>query len=275
MTGPSMLPQSERVRLRVLWSCVRFVHEEDPMLLLILIACNAVPAGSAAQADPWAAPLRGSWVRTVPAATGDVVLASHDSGVEIVVGAAENLNVRQAAAFLAGDIETISGYRPPIVSTPTTGRTSIRLATVGNGPLPAAIDAAALRGQWESYRVVTAPQTVWLVGSNPRGTAFAAYTLSERLGVDPLYLWPEYVRVQRRFEVQQRASDWGLYYTSHHYDILVSNPFGLTTFNLAAERGVRPDYDWFSNRDGLLTFWRGGVAENHNLDVIWPVGLRN
>ena len=319
------------------------------MLLLILIACNAVPAGSAAQADPWAAPLRGSWVRTGPAATGDVVLASHDSGVEIVVGAAENLNVRQAAAFLAGDIETISGYRPPIVSTPTTGRTSIRLATVGNGPLPAAIDAAALRGQWESYRVVTAPRTVWLVGSNPRGTAFAAYTLSERLGVDPLYLWtgyvPEhrdplvlkgirfaqgpptfryrgffhddedilprpfdargyplqtgdvplawyrrffetalrlrmnmvapYVRVHRRFEVQQLASDWGLYYTSHHYDILVSNPFGLTTFNLAAERGVRPDYDWFSNRDGLLTFWRGGVAENHNLDVIWPVGLRN
>src|SRR5205807_1818942 len=84
-----------------------------------------------------------------------------------------------------------------------------------------------------------------------------------------------YVRVHRRFEVQQLASDWGLYYTSHHYDILVSNPFGLTTFNLAAERGVRPDYDWFSNRDGLLTFWRGGVAENHNLDVIWPVGLRN
>src|SRR3989440_169978 len=349
MTGPSMLPQSERVRLRVLWSCVRFVHEEDPMLLLILIACNAVPAGSAAQADPWAAPLRGSWVRTGPAATGDVVLASHDSGVEIVVGAAENLNVRQAAAFLAGDIETISGYRPSIVPTPTAGRTSIRLATVGNGTLPAAIDAGTLRGQWEAYRVVTAPRTVWLVGSNARGTAFAAYTLSERLGVDSLYLWtgyvPEhhdplvlkatrfaqgpptfrfrgffhddedilprpfdargyplqtgdvplawyrrffetalrlrmnmvapYVRVHRRFEVQQLASDWGLYYTSHHYDLLVSNPFGLVTFNPAAERGVRPDYDWVTNRDGLLAFWRGGVTENHDLDVIWPVGLRN
>jgi len=317
--------------------------------ILLLLACNVVPSGSAAQADPWAAPVRGSWVRTGPAARGDVVLASRDSGAEIVVAAAENLNVRQAATFLAGDIESISGYRPPIVATATAGRTSIRLATVGNGPLPAAIDAAALRGQWESYRVVTAPRTVWLVGSNPRGTAFAAYTLSERLGVDPLYLWtgyvPEhrdplvlkgtrfaqgpptfryrgffhddedilprpfdargyplqtgdvplawyqrffetalrlrmnmvapYVRVHRRFEVQQLASEWGLYYTSHHYDILVSNPFGLTTFNLAVERGVRPDYDWLTNRDGLLTFWRGGVTENHTLDVIWPVGLRN
>src|SRR5207245_3248040 len=106
-----------------------------------------------------------------PAARGDVLLASLDSGAEIVVGAAENLNVRQAAVFLAGDIETISGYRPPIVTTPTAGKTSIRLATMGTGPLPAAIDAAALGGQWESYRVVTAPRTVWLVGSNPRGTA--------------------------------------------------------------------------------------------------------
>src|SRR5437879_13927053 len=82
-------------------------------------AGSLVPAGSAARADPWAAPVRGSWVRTGPAARGDVVLASHDSGAEIVVGAAENLNVRQAAVFLAGDIETISGYRPPIVTTPT------------------------------------------------------------------------------------------------------------------------------------------------------------
>ncbi|HMC19575.1 MAG TPA: glycosyl hydrolase 115 family protein, partial [Gemmatimonadales bacterium] len=278
-----------------------------------------------------------------------MLLASGSSGAEIVVGAAEDLNVRQAATFLAGDIEAISGYRPPVVAAPTAGKTSIRLVTVGNGPLPSAIDVATLRGQWEAYRVITAPATVWLVGSNPRGTAFATYTLSERLGVDPLYLWTgyvpahhdplvlkatrfaqgpptfryrgffhddedilprpfdargyplqtgdvplawyrryfetalrlrmnmvaPYVRVHRRFEVQQLASDWGLYYTSHHYDILVSNPFGLTTFNLAAERGVRPDYDWFTNRDGLLTFWRGGVAENHDLDVIWPVGLRN
>src|SRR2546427_12676123 len=153
-----------------------------------------VPAGGAAQADPWAAPVRGCWVRTGPAARGGVVLAARDSGAEIVVGAAENLNVRQAAVFLAGDIEAISGYRPPIVTTPTptptppAGRTSIRLVTVGNGTLPAAIDAGTLRGQWEAYRVVTAPRTGWLVGSNPRGTAFAAHTLSERVRAGSLEL---------------------------------------------------------------------------------------
>jgi hypothetical protein len=220
--------------------------------------------------------------------------------------------------------------------------------TLGHGEVPAAVDAGALQGQWESYRIVTAGRDVWLVGANPRGTAFAAYTLSERLGIDPLYIWtgyaPQhrdplvlkrtsfaqgppafryrgffhddedllprpfdangyplqtgdvpldwykrffetavrlrmnmvapYTRVHRRYEVQKLASDWGLYYTSHHYDILVSNPFGLTTFNLAAERGVRPEWNWFTNRDGMLKFWRGGLMENKDLDVIWPVGMR-
>ncbi len=231
---------------------------------------------------------------------------------------------------------------------PSGDRTSLRLVTLGHGELPPELDAGALQGQWESYRIVTVGRTVWLVGSNPRGTAFAAYALSERLGIDPLYLWtgyaPEhhdplvlkrtrfaappptfryrgffhddedilprpfdergyplqtgdvpldwykrffetalrlrmnmvapYVRVHRRYEVQKLASDWGLYYTSHHYDILVSNPFGLVRFNLATERGVRPEWNWFTNREGMLKYWRAGVLENRDLDVIWPVGMR-
>lgn len=318
-----------------------------PYLVVALLALRATHA--AAQNASWSAPVRGSWVETGPAAPGDVVLAGHGVASEIVVDSAEASNVRQAAEFLAGDIEKISGYRPPIVAAPSGDRTSIRLVTLGDGDVPKAVNASAMRGQWEAYRIATDGRTVWLVGSNPRGTAFAAYTLSERLGIDPLYRWTGYVpehhdplvlkrtrfaqhpptfrfrgffhddedilphpfdargypsqlgdvplewyeryfetalrlrmnmvapytRVHRRYEVQKLASDWGLYYTSHHYDILVSNPWGLTRFNLAAERGVRPEYDWFRNRDGLLTFWRGGVLENRDLDVIWPVGMRN
>ena len=314
-----------------------------------LLALGALASSMAsAQTSPWTAPLRGSWVQTGPPAQGDVILAGKDHAGEIVVSDQENSAVHQAAEFLAGDIERISGYKPPVVKSPGADRVAIRLVTMGHGEVPVAIDAAAMQGQWESYRIVTAGSTVWLVGSNPRGTAFAAYTLSERLGIDPLYIWtgysPEhrdplvlkrtsftqgppafryrgffhddedllprpfdangyplqtgdvpldwykrffetalrlrmnmvapYTRVHRRYEVQKLASDWGLYYTSHHYDILVSNPFGLTTYNLAAERGVKPDWNWFTNRDGMLKFWRGGLMENKDLDVIWPVGMR-
>ena len=319
-------------------------------ILYFLPALCALSSGRAwAQNSPWSTPLRGSWVRTGAAAPGDVILAGRDATCQIVVADDENAAVHQAAGFLAADIEKISGYRPPVVNLPAGGRVHIRLVTLGHGPIPAEVNAGAMQGEWESYRIVTAGQDVWLAGSNPRGTAFAAYTLSERLGLDPLYIWtgyrPEhrdplvlehiarfvqpppafrfrgffhddedllprpfdangnplqtgdvplewykrffetalrlrmnmvapYTRVHRRYEVQKLASDWGLYYTSHHYDILVSNPYGLERYHLAADRGVRPEWNWFTNRDGMLKFWRAGVLENRDLDVIWPVGMR-
>jgi hypothetical protein len=317
------------------------------MLRAVLVL--ALTSLASAQNAPWSTPLRGSWVQENVPSAGGITLASPGAVADIVISDAEPSNVRQAAEFLAGDIEQISGHKPPIVRAPVAGHASIRLTTLGRGDAPpAAINTSAIQGQWESYRIVTQPGAVWLVGSNPRGTAFAAYTLSERLGIDPLHIWtgyrPDhrdplilkrtdftqgppafryrgffhddedllprpfdangyplqtgdvplvwyqrffetalrlrmnmvapYVRVHRRYEVQKLASDWGLYYTSHHYDILVSNPFGLERFNLAAERGVRPDWNWFTNRDGMLKFWRGGVLENKELDVIWPVGMR-
>jgi hypothetical protein len=317
------------------------------MTLRALLLLVFIPAAFA-QTATWTAPLRGAWASTGPDAAGDVTLASPNSVCQIVVATAENAAVHQAAEFLAADIEKISGHKPEIAATPAAGRVTIRLVTVGNGALPAAIPAASLQGKWESYRILTEGTTVWLAGSNPRGTAFAAYTLSERLGIDPLYIWTgyrpvhrdplilkhadftqappafryrgffhddedllprpfdangnplqtgdvplewyqrffetalrlrmnmvaPYTRVHRRYEVQKLASDWGLYYTSHHYDILVSNPFGLERFGLAKERGIRPEWNWFTNREGMLTFWRGGVLENRALDVIWPVGMR-
>ena len=74
--------------------------------------------------------------------------------------------------------------------------------------------------------------------------------------------------------MQKTASDWGLFYTSHHYDILLSNPHGFTLFGLAEKRGVTGGWDWLQNRENMLKYWAGGVRENGELDCIWPVGLR-
>lgn len=309
-------------------------------------------------AQEWTGPVRGSWVRADSTPQpGDIVLVEpKGSNCEIVVAPGESTAVQQAARFLAGDIEAITGFRPPIVTAASGQPVAIHLATLASGgtpastpALPAGVRADALKNQWEAYQVLTADRAVWLIGSNFRGTAFASYTLSERLGIDPLYLWtgykpahhdrlvlartdffsgpptfryrgffhddedvlprpfdelgyplqtgtvPQvwyerffetalrlrlnmvapYVRVQRPFEVQKLASDWGLIYTSHHYDILLSNPWGFTRFGLARARGAGEQWDWFKNREGMLNFWRGGVTENAALDCIWPVGLRD
>lgn len=316
-------------------------------LLTLFLSAALALLGPPASAQAWNAPVRGSWVRPGAAQAGDLVLAAAGKGCVLVVGPTEPPAVRQAARFLAGDIQKISGYRPPITTKAAAGRAAIHLVTLGSGPVPASLGAAKMAGLWEAHQIVTRGPEVWLVGSNFRGTAFAAYTLSERLGIDPLYLWTGYtpgqhktlvlkavhyyappptfrfrgmfhddedilprpivngipsqngtvptvwyarffetalrlrmnmvapfVRVQRPYEVRKMASDWGLYYTSHHYDSLLSNPYGYDRFGLAKARGVTGPYDWISNKGGVLKFWQGGLDENRDLHCIWPVGLR-
>lgn len=287
---------------------------------------------------------RGSWVQTGTKQPGDISLQN----CQIVIDQAESSIVQKAGRLLAADIKKISDQEIPVKGTADTGKVSIRLTTLGNTKLPAGIDIKRLKGQWEAYQIVTTDNAVWLVGSDARGTAYAAYTLCERLGIDPLYIWTNfkpvqyehlilkktshfvaspkfkyrgffhddedilprpfnvidlpiwtgdvatfwyehyfetalrlrqnmvapYTRVHRRYEIQKMASDWGLYYTSHHYDILLSNPFGFENFKLAEQRGVTPQWNWFENKDNMIKYWSAGVEENKNLDAIWPVGLR-
>ena len=79
------------------------------MLLSGLMVCGP------ASAQQWTDHVRGSWVAD-PAAhdKNNVVLVDGESVCDIVVADTENSAVKQAATFLAGDIEAISGKRPKI-----------------------------------------------------------------------------------------------------------------------------------------------------------------
>ena len=70
------------------------------------------------------------------------------------------------------------------------------------------------------------------------------------------------------------ASDWGLIYTSHHYDSLLSNPWGFTRFGLAAARNAGTEWDWFNNRKGCSTSGAAACSRIAISTSIWPVGLR-
>lgn len=307
------------------------------LLTIWLISCSAI-------AQEWEGQVRGSWISNDQEG---LELVKEKTVVDIVVSKNANPNVKQAAIFLASDLEKVTGQKPAIVSAIPKEKPFIKLATVGKDKVPASFNS--LKGKWEAHKIKTIENGIWLVGSNPRGTAFAVYTLCERLGVDPLHCWTDYtpdkheilriktidysaeeptfkyrgffhddedilpnekdergnsifaggtvdkiwyerffetalrlrmnqvapfVRVQRSDEIRKMASDWGLFYSSHHYDILLSNPFGYNRFGLAKERNVEGKYDWANNQEGINKYWKGGLDENKQLDCIWPVGLR-
>ena len=301
-------------------------------------------ASNTSNASPSDLKIRGSWVRIGVAQPGDLLLKN----CEIIVDKNEHTAVQQAAKFLALDLQKISGELPIISNTNTGNKIQIRIATLGNGEIPKELKLDRLKAKKEAYQIISLKNSVWLIGADFRGTAYAAYTLGERLGIDPLYLftgytaiknphltlkkvdhfedqptvkyrgffhddedvlprpfdrygfplrigdvpleWYQkffetalrlrmnmvapYVRVHRRYEVQKCASDWGLYFTSHHYDILCSNPFGIERFHLAEKRGVTTEWDWFKNKENMIRYWRGGVEDNKGVNTIWPVGLR-
>ena len=60
------------------------------------------------------------------------------------------------------------------------------------------IDVSAIKGKWESFvtAVVNDPisgsaQALVIAGSDPRGTIFGIYDISEQIGVSPWYFWAD------------------------------------------------------------------------------------
>ena len=86
-----------------------------------------------------------------------------------------------------------AGTSPPSSRRRPRDRVNIRLVTLGHGEVPAAINAGAMQGQWESYRIVTAGRDGLARWAPTRAAPRSPPTrLSERLGIDPLYIWTGY-----------------------------------------------------------------------------------
>ncbi|MES2444041.1 MAG: glycosyl hydrolase 115 family protein, partial [Pseudomonadota bacterium] len=135
------------------------------------------------------------WIDTAPGAQGFAVAGSA-GGATVVVAAGDHEVVRIAAGDLQRDIATVSGR--------TAGPEQIWAGTLGRSPAidrlvrEHRIDAAQLKGAWESFLIVTVenpaphvPRALVIVGSDRRGTAYGIYELSRAIGVSPWHWWAD------------------------------------------------------------------------------------
>ena len=113
--------------------------------------------------------------------------------------------VKRVAGDLQADIERVSGIKPTLSRyMPNPAATVVVIGTIGRCPLidrlmyDGKLDAAAIRGKWESWIVQTidAPfpgiaRALVIAGSDKRGTIFGVYDLSEQMGVSPWYWWAD------------------------------------------------------------------------------------
>ncbi len=137
---------------------------------------------------------------------GEFALVHDGVAAPVVFAAPEDFKVVAIAANdFAADVERVTGIKP-VVRTNAAGLSgpAVLIGTLGHSPiidrLAAAgkLDAAALRGKWESF-IITAvseplpgvPAAVVVAGSDRRGTAYGVYELSQTIGVSPWHWWAD------------------------------------------------------------------------------------
>lgn len=83
-----------------------------------------------------------------------------------------------------------------------------------------------------------------------------------------------YTRARRSRLVNELASDYGMILTSHHYDALLSNPWGFRRHGLAREQGVEPVWNYLTNKDGMVEYLSNAVKDLNDLETVWVIGVR-
>jgi len=167
------------------------------LAMLVLVAAGA--------AVPAAAATGGPTVVSFTPSKGAVVLADGARVAPLFVDAGDWPGVVRATGDLQADIERVTGRRPRLEpGAAPSGDTAVIIGTIGRSRLVdrliarGKIDAAKVKGRWESYliQVVNAPlpgiaRALVVAGSDKRGTIFGIYELSEQVGVSPWYWWAD------------------------------------------------------------------------------------
>lgn len=123
------------------------------------------------------------------------------------------------AHLLAEDIERVTSVKPKVIT--DLPKASGNVIVIGNVQstlikkfLTKKVDFInKLQGKWESFglNIVDKPigtisKALVIAGSDPRGTAFGVFTLSEQIGVSPWYWWADMpVKKSEELTVQQES----------------------------------------------------------------------
>ena len=146
--------------------------------------------------------LQANQVLRVNSQQGSFPLFAQGRAASICVSANEPLVVQKAVSLLADDVERVTKCRPEIDR--QMDRLNIVVGTIGQDPSidrliqKYHIDITSIRDRWECFLLKVIDHRLLILGSDPRGTAYGVFTLSEALGVSPWYWWADVPVVQRQ-----------------------------------------------------------------------------
>ena len=147
-----------------------------------------------------------SWGQINVKETGDgtafPLVASHK--VVIYYDAGDYNVVGKTACLLAEDIKRVTNKKIAVSSKKVSSEYAVVVGTVGHNAFidqlvaEGQLDVSAISGGWEQFVIKTievpvkgVKKVLVIAGCDRRGTAYGVFTLSEAMGVSPLYWWAD------------------------------------------------------------------------------------
>jgi hypothetical protein len=145
-------------------------------------------------------------IKDTAEAPADFPIVVNERAAEILVDKADEEVVRIAAGLLAGDIQRVSGVKPKVSDAAPAGQTApiIVIGTLGKSAWIAdlvkrgKLEVKGIEGKWETFVIKTVatpfpdvPSGLVIAGSDRRGAAYGALSLSEAVGVSPWEWWAD------------------------------------------------------------------------------------
>jgi len=188
--------------------CSEFDHTT---LFAPLEAAGASGAGGAAGEGATPTPLSKARYVSFEAGPDRFPIAADGSAAPLWVSSTDHSGVVRVVSDLQADIERVTGLAPEIVvDAVPSARAVVIVGSIGQSPVidrliaEGKLDVSEIEGRWETSlaQLVDAPwegvdRALVLLGSDPRGTIFAAYDLSRQMGVSPWYYWDDVPAQQR------------------------------------------------------------------------------
>jgi hypothetical protein len=146
--------------------------------------------------------------------SGFFPIVSESGATMIYVDASDHWLMRRVAELFRQDLELLTGKKAVLISVlPDSAENLIVIGSLDSSLMIQGLQAAGklqtqhLTGQWEKFQMQTLghpfrgiKKMFVMAGSDKRGTAYAVFELSRKLGVSPWYWWAD-VPVKKKKEI--------------------------------------------------------------------------
>jgi hypothetical protein len=92
---------------------------------------------------------------------------------------------------LADDVKEITGKRPEIIQSDKISKSGIYIGQASSELFQSKVIQKELANQWEKFSIKKEKENLLVVGSDLRGTVYAIFEITERLGISPWKWWAD------------------------------------------------------------------------------------